>query len=122
MADPATLFRRAAHGNKNYRPPRAVAAMIVDASHRVESQRPVFSGRADGALGCWQKPLIIVAAIVGLVAVLAAMTLRRSFDHGRLAEPPAYDDVAYFLSAVRWLSGAASRSIQASVLALLQEH
>ncbi|MGH8475036.1 MAG: hypothetical protein ACRER2_04570, partial [Methylococcales bacterium] len=47
--------------------------------------------------------LIIAASIVTLAVLFSAMTIRTSFQIGRLSSAPGYDDVVYFLSATRLL-------------------
>jgi hypothetical protein len=46
----------------------------------------------------------------------------REIKLGRLSVPPLYDDVSYFLDAVRWVNAARDQSIFASVWDLLRQH
>ena len=45
-----------------------------------------------------------------------------SLSYGRLAAPPSYDDVMYFISAAQWLIDWPDRSTGPSFLVLLKEH
>jgi hypothetical protein len=67
-----------------------------------------------------------VVAVVGLAVVLtvvtASLSLRLSEQFGRLSVPPLYDDVAYFVSAIRWLNQVPSRGVVANILGLLHQH
>ncbi|MCK1719738.1 hypothetical protein IVA81_18715 [Bradyrhizobium sp. 141] len=64
--------------------------------------------------------LVILAA--GITAVVAARSLEASQLHGRLSVPPLYDDVSYFLDAIRWMNAVEDQSIVASVWNLLHDH
>jgi hypothetical protein len=67
-----------------------------------------------------------VAAVVGLVVILTAITaslsLRLAEQFGRLSVPPLYDDVEYFLAAARWLNAAPSHGFAANLYGLLHQH
>lgn len=64
--------------------------------------------------------LVILAACI--TAIVASRSLEASRLHGRLSVPPLYDDVSYFLDAVRWMNAAKGQSIFASVWDLLHDH
>ncbi|WP_441233049.1 hypothetical protein [Bradyrhizobium sp. 930_D9_N1_4] len=64
--------------------------------------------------------LVILAACI--TAIVASRSIEASTLQGRLSVPPLYDDVSYFLDAVRWMNAATDRSIFASVWALLHDH
>lgn len=64
--------------------------------------------------------LVILAACI--TAVVALRSLEVSHLHGRLSVPPLYDDVSYFLDAVRWMNAARGQSVFASVWSLLHDH
>ena len=64
--------------------------------------------------------LVIVAACI--TAIVASRSLEASQLHGRLAVPPLYDDVSYFLDAVRWIKTAKSQTVFASGWSLLHDH
>lgn len=67
-----------------------------------------------------------VAAIIGLVGVLttiiAWLALRLAQQSGRLAVPPLYDDVVYFLAAAQWLNATPDHGIAANLYGLLNQH
>jgi hypothetical protein len=65
----------------------------------------------------WVAVLIFI-----LTAIIACTGIRASLEFGRLSVPPTYDDVVYFISAVKWLAAWPSRSIAESFYALLNEH
>ncbi|MCP3393648.1 hypothetical protein NLM27_33350 [Bradyrhizobium sp. CCGB12] len=64
--------------------------------------------------------LVILAAAI--TAIVASRSIESSQLHGRLSVPPLYDDVAYFLDAVRWTNAAKDESIFSSVWDLLHHH
>lgn len=64
--------------------------------------------------------LVILAACI--TAIVAWRSLEASQLHGRLSVPPLYDDVSYFLDAVRWTNAAKGQSIFASVWEMLRQH
>nr|WP_249806235.1 hypothetical protein [Bradyrhizobium sp. 1] len=64
--------------------------------------------------------LVILAAC--LTAIVASRSLEASRLHSRLSVPPLYDDVSYFLDAVRWMNAAGDQSIFASIWDLLRQH
>ena len=64
--------------------------------------------------------LVILAACV--TAIVAARSLEASQLYSRLSVPPLYDDVSYFLDAVRWMNAAKGQSIFASIWGLLHQH
>ncbi len=64
----------------------------------------------------------VVALAVILTAVTATLSLEQARQFGRLAVPPLYDDVVYFLSAVQWLNAAPGQGIAANLYALLHQH
>ena len=65
----------------------------------------------------WVAVLIFI-----LTAIIACTGIRASLEFGRLSVPPTYDDVVYFISAVKWLAVWPSRSVAESFYALLNEH
>ena len=64
--------------------------------------------------------LIILAALI--TVILADKSLEASHLNGRLAAPPIYDDVAYFIDAITWRHGFESRGLIGNILSLLQQH
>jgi hypothetical protein len=64
--------------------------------------------------------LVILAASVTFI--VASRSLEVSRLHSRLSVPPLYDDVSYFLDAVRWMNAAKDQSVFASVWGLLHQH
>ncbi|WP_035967945.1 hypothetical protein [Bradyrhizobium sp. YR681] len=64
--------------------------------------------------------LVILAACI--TAIVASRSLEASQLHGRLSVPPLYDDVSYFLDAIRWMNAASDRSIFASAWDMLHHH
>lgn len=64
--------------------------------------------------------LVILAA--GITVIVASRSIEASQLHGRLSVPPLYDDVSYFLDAVRWMNAVGNRSIAASSWDLLHHH
>lgn len=73
-----------------------------------------------------QRSWLRVSAFVILAACITAFVASRSLEasqlHGRLSVPPLYDDVSYFLDAVRWMNAASNQSIFASIWSLLHDH
>ena len=65
---------------------------------------------------------VIVGLVVVLVAIAAFFALRLAQQTGRLAVPPLYDDVVYFLAAVQWLNAAPDHGIAANLYGLLHQH
>nr|AWM05003.1 hypothetical protein CIT40_32645 [Bradyrhizobium amphicarpaeae] len=63
---------------------------------------------------------VILAA--GITAIVASRSLEASRLHGRLSVPPLYDDVSYFLDAIRWMNAVGDQSIAASAWNLLHDH
>lgn len=70
----------------------------------------------------WLRIFFLVILAAGITAIVAMRSLEASRLHGRLSVPPLYDDVSYFLDAVRWMNAAKDRSIFASVWGLLHDH
>jgi hypothetical protein len=72
--------------------------------------------------GAWRRisALVILAGCV--TAIVASRSIEVSQLHSRLSVPPLYDDVSYFLDAVRWMNAAKDQSIFASVWGLLHDH
>jgi len=70
----------------------------------------------------WLRLLGLIVLAVCLTAVVAHKSLDASNLHGRLSIPPIYDDVSYFLDAVRWRDGLASRTLAGNILSLLHQH
>ena len=68
------------------------------------------------------KTILVVALVLLLTAIITYAGIRASLKFGRLSIPPTYDDVVYFTSAVKWLAALPSRSLAASLCALLGEH
>ncbi|MBW7972708.1 glycosyltransferase family 39 protein [Bradyrhizobium sp. BR 10289] len=64
--------------------------------------------------------LVVLAACI--TAIVAYKSLQASSLNGRLCIPPIYDDVAYFIDAVRWRDGLAGRSLAGNLLNLLHQH
>ncbi|MGL9619212.1 hypothetical protein QRQ56_14480 [Bradyrhizobium sp. U531] len=64
--------------------------------------------------------LVILAS--GITAIVASRSLEASRLHGRLSVPPLYDDVSYFLDAIRWMNAVGDQGIAASVWNLLHHH
>jgi hypothetical protein len=64
--------------------------------------------------------LVILAACI--TTIVAYRSLEVSRLHSRLSVPPLYDDVSYFLHAVRWMNAAEGQSIFASVWDMLHQH
>jgi len=77
---------------------------------------------ADLAVRPLWKALIAVVIVAVLTAIVTRAGIAASQKYGRLAAPPAYDDVVYFVSAAQWLVEIHDRSSSASILALLKEH
>lgn len=59
---------------------------------------------------------------LGITAIVASRSLEASYLHGRLSAPPLYDDISYFLDAVRWTNAAKDQSIFVSLWDLLRQH
>lgn len=70
----------------------------------------------------WLRIFFLVVLAAGIAAIVATRSLEASRLHGRLSVPPLYDDVSYFLDAVRWINAAKDQSIFASVWSLLHDH
>jgi hypothetical protein len=68
------------------------------------------------------KTISVVALVLTLTAIITYAGIRASLKFGRLSIPPTYDDVVYFTAAAKWLSAWPSRSLAASLHALLGEH
>ena len=49
------------------------------------------------------KAFIAVAIVAVLTAIVTRAGITASLKYGRLAAPPTYDDVGYFVSAAQWL-------------------
>jgi hypothetical protein len=77
-------------------------------------------GTADRAAWVRLSGLVILAA--GIIAIVASRSIEASYLHGRLSVPPLYDDVSYFLDAVRWMNAAKGESIVASIWSMLHDH
>lgn len=78
------------------------------------------TGTADQTAWLRLSGLIILAACV--TVIVASRSLEASHLNSRLSVPPLYDDVSYFLDAVRWVNAARDQSIFASVWDLLRQH
>jgi hypothetical protein len=70
----------------------------------------------------WLRISGFVILAAGITAIVASRSIEASQLHGRLSVPPLYDDVSYFLDAVRWMNAVADRSIAASIWGLLHDH
>ncbi len=68
------------------------------------------------------KASLIGPLIFALTAIITTTGLHQSLRTGRLSVPPLYDDVSYFAAAAQWLANLSSRSISASLYALLDQH
>lgn len=68
------------------------------------------------------KLSIVLNAVFILSALLAGFALRDALRFGRLAIPPTYDDVVYFLAAVRWVAAAPDLSFFTGLYSLLAQH
>jgi hypothetical protein len=64
---------------------------------------------------------VVVIAVI-LTAVTAALGLRMAAQSGRLAAPPMFDDVVYFVAAVQWLNQLSSHRIAQNIYGLLHQH
>ncbi len=64
--------------------------------------------------------LIVLAALI--TAIVAYKSLEASRLNGRLAAPPIYDDVTYFIDAITWRHGFESRGLIGNILSLLHQH
>lgn len=78
--------------------------------------------RARTDWNAWLRISGLVILASGITAVVAARSLEASQLHGRLSVPPLYDDVSYFLDAIRWMNAVEDQSIVASVWNLLHDH
>ncbi|EJN06989.1 hypothetical protein PMI42_08108 [Bradyrhizobium sp. YR681] len=78
------------------------------------------AGTTDRATWLRIAGLVILAACI--TAIVASRSLEASQLHGRLSVPPLYDDVSYFLDAIRWMNAASDRSIFASAWDMLHHH
>ncbi|MCP3393657.1 hypothetical protein NLM27_33395 [Bradyrhizobium sp. CCGB12] len=67
-------------------------------------------GQDNGAGTTDRRAWLRISGLVILAAAITAIVASRSIEssqlHGRLSVPPLYDDVAYFLDAVRWTNAA----------------
>lgn len=70
----------------------------------------------------WLRISGLVILALGITAIVASRSIEASQLHGRLSVPPLYDDVSYFLDAVRWMNAAKDQSVFASVWSLLHDH
>ncbi|WBL79100.1 glycosyltransferase family 39 protein [Bradyrhizobium xenonodulans] len=70
----------------------------------------------------WLRISFLVILAAGITAIVATRSLEASRLHSRLSVPPLYDDVSYFLDAVRWMNAASEQSIFASAWSLLHDH
>jgi hypothetical protein len=68
------------------------------------------------------KALVVVTVVAVLTAIAAYAGIKASLNYGRLAAPPSYDDVMYFIWAAQWLIDWPDRSTGQSLLALLKQH
>ncbi|WP_426612570.1 hypothetical protein [Bradyrhizobium sp. McL0616] len=73
-------------------------------------------------LSAWLRISGLVVLAACITAVIALRSLEVSQLHSRLSVPPLYDDVSYFLDAVRWMNAAKDQSIFASVWDMLRQH
>lgn len=78
------------------------------------------SGTADRNIWMSISGLVILAAVIS--AIVAYKSLQASHLNGRLAAPPIYDDVSYFIDAIGWQHQLESRPLADSVLSLLHQH
>jgi hypothetical protein len=83
-------------------------------------------GIEDGAgttdRNAWARPSGLIVLAVVLTAIVADKSLEASRLNGRLAAPPIYDDVAYFIDAITWRHGFESRGLIGNILSLLHQH
>ncbi|WP_375862291.1 hypothetical protein [Bradyrhizobium tunisiense] len=70
----------------------------------------------------WLRIFGFVSLAAGITAIVASRSLGVSQLRGRLSVPPLYDDVSYFLDAIRWMNAVGDRSIAASSWTLLHDH
>jgi hypothetical protein len=70
----------------------------------------------------WLRIFGFVSLAAGITAIVASRSLDASQLRGRLSVPPLYDDVSYFLDAIRWMNAVGDRSIAASSWTLLHDH
>ena len=70
----------------------------------------------------WLRLSGLVILTACLTAIVASRSLEASRLHSRLSVPPLYDDVSYFLDAIRWMNAASDQSILASIWDLLHHH
>ncbi len=78
------------------------------------------TGSADRSAWLRISGLVILAS--GITAIVASRSLEASRLRGRLSVPPLYDDVSYFLDAIRWMNAVGDQGIAASVWNLLHHH
>jgi hypothetical protein len=78
------------------------------------------SGATDRNAWARLSGLIVLAALI--TAIVAYKSLEASRLNGRLAAPPIYDDVAYFIDAITWRHGFESRGLIGNILSLLHQH
>jgi len=70
----------------------------------------------------WLRLSGLVILTACLTAIVASRSLEASRLHSRLSVPPLYDDVSYFLDAIRWMNAASDQSILARIWDLLHHH
>jgi hypothetical protein len=78
--------------------------------------------RARTDWSAWRRISGLVLLASGITAIVASRSLEASRLHGRLSVPPLYDDVSYFLDAIRWMNAVGDQGIAAGVWNLLHDH
>jgi len=78
--------------------------------------------KAETDWNAWLRIAGLVLLASGITAIVASRSLEASRLHGRLSVPPLYDDVSYFLDAIRWMNAVGDQGIAASAWTLLHDH